>query len=442
MAKKDKEKQPREMTRRQLSHHKRQLRRQKIILFGGIAVLIAVVLLVMAGWYFGDYAPFHTTIVQVYESKISEQDFISTLEYYGQMYAMYGQSFDISAQADYVMSSMVQDELIRRGAEQLGFTVTNQEINNSIGSNTTKLNNGQKAIITASLLSQKLETNYFGKQIGDSGNQVMMNAMMVESADIVPQIRDKLLSGDNFTLLAPQYALNSASISNNGTFPWHPSAVLSDDLGTSIPVDWAFSDNVTKGDISPALTDNVTSKEVGYWLIKVTSRSNSENISSENITGQALLVSSEAQAKYVKTLLESTDNISSIVDQYDQYSNTKTTHGDLGTILASDNISDAFNGYAFSANATIGSWSDPIKDTYNWTTGGAWIVQIVDKAGDRPYSSDDKTSLVSKAYNAWANGLWANAATDIKYEFSDAQKQFAIDEANKYISKVTGNTGQ
>ena len=100
MAKKDKEKQPREMTKRQLSHHKRQLRRQKIILFGGIAVLVAVVLLVTAGWYYGNYAPFHVTIVQVYDTKFSEQDFIDTLEYYGEMSAAYGQSTDLSSQAD------------------------------------------------------------------------------------------------------------------------------------------------------------------------------------------------------------------------------------------------------------------------------------------------------------------------------------------------------
>jgi hypothetical protein len=441
LAKKGKEQQPREMTKRQMSHHQKQERRQKIILFGGISIILVVVLLVTSGWYFGNYAPLHATIVEVYNTKLTEQDFIETMEYYGKLYMMYDQSIDLSAQADSILSYMIQNELINIASEKLGFTVSDQEIKDYIGSNTTKLSRAQKLLATATILTRRMQSDYFTKQVGDSGNQVLMNTMMVESEDVVSQIRERLLSGDNFSLLANQYAINPVSISSNGTFPWHPSLILSNDLETTIPVDWAFSPDASKGDISPALADNVTTKQVGYWLINITSRSNSGNISSENITGQALLVSSEEQAKYVKTLLESTDNISSIVAQYNQYTPTKATHGDLGIVFASDNISTAFNDYAFSANTTLGGWSDPIKDTNFWTTGSYWIVQIVDKSSDRPYSSNDKTTLVTDAYYSLSNGLYEAALIDIVYRLTDAQKQYAIDEADKYLSKFS-NTGQ
>jgi hypothetical protein len=442
LANKGKEQQPREMTKRQMSHHQKQERRQKIILFGGISVILVVVLLVTSGWYFGNYAPLHASIVEVYDTKLTELDFIETMEYYGKLYVMYDQSIDLSAQADSILSYMIQNELLRRAAEQLGVTVSEQEIKDYVGSNTTKLSKAQKSLAIATILSRKLQNDYFKKQVGDSGNQVLMNTMMVESEDVVSRVRDRLLSGDNFSILASQYAVNPVSISNNGTFTWHAALILSNDLGNSIPVDWAFSSDTNKGDISPALADNVTTKQLGYWLINVKSRSNSGNISSDNMTGQALFVSSEAQAKYVKTLLESTDNISSIVDQYNQYTPTKATHGDLGMVFFSDNISTAFNDYAFSANTTLGVWSDPVKDTNFTTIGNYWVVQIVDKSNDRPYTSSDKNALVVDAYYSWSNGLYEAALIDIVYKLTDAQTQYAIDQANKYLSKYESNTGQ
>jgi hypothetical protein len=435
LVKKKEEKPQHEYTKRQLSHHRKQQLRQKIILFSGIAVLVAVVALVISGWYFGDYRPYHQTIVKVYDTNLSEADLIDTMKYYYSMYAAYGQTIDLSQQTDYILSSMVQNELLRRGAEQLGISVSDDEIKTSLGDSYDASSKAIRALVRASLLTEKLQSDYFGKQVGDTGSQVRINAMMVESNEIASQIHDQLLSGGNFTALAEQYAVNTSSKNSKGFFDWHPASILKTDLGSSIPGDWAFSDDVKAGDVGN-ISDNASSKQLGYWLIKV-----QEKQGSDNATTQALLVSSLEEARQVKKLLEAASDISAIADKYSQYTPSKEKHGNLGVVTASENISTPFNDYVFNAETRTGVWSDPVKDTRFWTTGGHWVIQVVDKSADHPYSETDKDSLVSNAYSEWANGLQTSAVTDINYQFSDAQKQWAIDRVNKDVAKLPA-TGQ
>jgi hypothetical protein len=428
LAKNRKEEKPREYTKRQLSHHKKQERRQKIILFGGIGVIVAVVLLISGGWFFGEYYPLNKTIVTVFDTRIKQSMLIDTLTYLGKS----NSTLDMTNQLDYILNYMIQSELNKQAAAAMGVTVSDEEIEKAFG---TRPNQAQKAVVYASLLATKLKEGYFSDQVPDSGNQVLMNAMLVESEELIPQIRQELLSSGNFSALADEYAVNKVSKDNQGVFDWHPASVLTTSIGTSVPVDWAVSENVSVGDISSGLSDNTSSKQLGYWLIRVNSTPSAiegEDDTSANVS--ALLVSSLAEAQQVKTLLENTTDISSIADKYSQYSPSQQGHGELGVVLASENISTPFNDYAFSANSTVGKWSDPIKDTQFWTKGGAWFVQLVDRSNDRAYSQEDKATLVNQAYNEWTSNLLTSATDKIIYNFNEAERAFAIKRATANIA--------
>ena len=428
MAKKRSEEKPREYTKRQLSHHKKQERRQKIILISGITVIVAVILLVTGGWFFGEYYPLNRTIVTVYDAKIKQSMLIDTMAYLGKG----NTGIDLSTQIDSVLNYIIQNELNKQAAAAMGVTVTDDEIEKAAG---TDINQAQKAIVYASLLTTKLKEGYINSLVPDSGNQVLMNAMLVESEDLVPQIRQELLSSGNFSALADKYAVNKVSKDNKGVFDWHPSSVLTTNIGTSIPVDWAFSQNVSVGDISSGLSDNVSSKQLGYWLIRVNTAPavvEGEDDTSANIS--AVFVSSLAEGERVKALLEGTDNIGAIADQYSQYSPSQQGHGELGIVLASENISTPFNDYAFNTNSPIGKWSSPIQDTQFWTKGGSWFVQLVDRSTDRAYSKEDKDTLINAAYNNWAQNLWTGTTDKIIYTFEDAERQFALKEATEKIA--------
>lgn len=429
MAKKNEEQKPREYTKRQLSHAKKHQLRQKIYLFGGITIIVAVILLTVAGWLFGEFLPLHQTIVSVYDTKIKENDLIDTMVIYGTAQP----TLDLSQNMDYIVQAMVQNALVQREAANLGITVSDNEV--SATSPGVKLNGAREALIRGSLITEKLRQEYISKQVPDSGNQVLMNAMLVESEDLVPGIRNSLLSGDNFSKLADQYATNVVSQTNHGVFDWHPQTVLTSDISTAIPVTWAFSDTTKKGDISGALSDNASSKKLGYWIIKVNRiLDTADKGPSANVS--ALLLSSQAEAKLIKKQLEAGENLSALADRFSQYSTSQLGHGEF-LAAQSDNISTPFNDYVFSPDTFIGEWSDPIQDHQFYTKGGAWIVQLVDKSNDHPYSTADKATLIDTAYSDWVTNLTSSASADIKFTFDDPARVLAIDRATKELKNLS-----
>ena len=68
------------MTRRQLSHHARAKRRQRITLFAGIGVVVVVVVLVVVGLLNGLVFPMNATVLQVNERTFNLHYYIDALE--------------------------------------------------------------------------------------------------------------------------------------------------------------------------------------------------------------------------------------------------------------------------------------------------------------------------------------------------------------------------
>jgi parvulin-like peptidyl-prolyl isomerase len=422
------EKQPREFTRRQVSHAKKQALRQRIILFGGISVIVVVVLLIFSGWLFGEFLPLNKVVAKVYDTNIRERQLIDVAVAYGSTQT----SFDVTQNLDNILQGMMQNILTEREAAKLGITVTDQELEDAIKG--TEYPDGYKSLIRASLVTNKLRQDYFNKQLPDSGNQVLMNAMLVESEELVPAIKARLLSGDNFTALAGEFALNSVSKDNGGVFDWHPASLLYSEIGTSIPVDWAFSENVVKGQISDALSDNGSSKQLGYWLIKVNEKPVLQDTGETSANVSAILLSSEAQAARARAELESGADLGALADTLSQYTASQEAHG-TWNVLDSDNISASFNGFTFDLQTPVGVWSQPIKDTQLYTNDGAWIVQVVDKSDQQPYSTTDKSTMVDTAYTDWVTNLWSSSASNYSSLLDDAARKLAIDRITAKLNR-------
>ena len=68
------------MTRRQLSHHARTQRRQRITLFSGIAVVVIVVGLVVMGILRGIVLPMNATVLKVNDRSFDLHYYIDALE--------------------------------------------------------------------------------------------------------------------------------------------------------------------------------------------------------------------------------------------------------------------------------------------------------------------------------------------------------------------------
>lgn len=115
------------MTHRQLSHHKKQIRRQRFIFFGGISIIVAVVLILVAGWLNGEYMPLHKTVLQVYDTKFNTAYFIDRLELALRSQASTA-STDINQTVTSVISQILQGELEKQTAAKLGVVVSDTDI--------------------------------------------------------------------------------------------------------------------------------------------------------------------------------------------------------------------------------------------------------------------------------------------------------------------------
>ena len=417
------------MTRRALSHHKRQQRRQRIIFISGIAIIAAIVLIIVAGWIISEYYPLHRTIIKVNDAKINMAYFVDMLEIAGKNQEV-GR---IEAMAGSVANEIIQDELIKQGAAKFNINVSDEDVKTALKNTTLPVNDASMSLIKTQILQSRLKSEYFGPLLPESDNQVYMMAMLVESDSLALDVRDRLMNGDNFTALAGEFAQNYTSKQNKGDYGWHPASIYMDQLGSSIPIDFAFGAEV--GVISPPLPDTESFKQLGYWLLRVNDRpeEGSANVS-------ALLISSEVEAKGIKTRLEAGEELGPIADEYSQYSPSQEGHGELGMVPESEsgNITVAFNSYVFNPATELGKWSAPIREDQYWTKGGAWLVKVVDKDNNRKLSTEDRDILINKAFNDWTSQLWLAASADVTSNMTAEQQKWAVDRVIKSLQKTTG----
>jgi parvulin-like peptidyl-prolyl isomerase len=440
VAKKKKEEKPREYTRRQLSHFKKQKRRQRIIFISGISVIVAIILIVSVGWYMTDYRPLHRTVIKVGDTEFDTAYYIDMLKIYNQVYssqAYAGYSISIDQIEMNLPQVIIGNELIRQAAAPLGITISNADMKKTLEGNGQPTSQANIDYYRAQQLESRLKDEYFGTQVVPvSDNQVHIMAMMVESESVAEEVREKILNGDNFTTLVTDYAEDSYSKTVNGDFGLHPRGVLEDELYAAVPLDYAFGADA--GSVSPPLADNTTYKTMGYWLINVTDRP-SDNESAV----EALYLSNNEQALDIKARLEAGDNLTALADQYSQYTGSKNNHGDLGVItMPADNtttvISAAFDGYVFDPSTPLGKWSDPILDTFS-TQGGYWLVQVVEKEINAKLTDDDRTSLIGKAYSDWFNQIYSQHTSDIDMSgLTSDIREWAIARAEKELAQAGG----
>jgi parvulin-like peptidyl-prolyl isomerase len=253
------------------------------------------------------------------------------------------------------------------------------------------------------LLEEKLK-EHFASQLSDTMSQAHVQAMLVESEEVADEVITKIETGGNFTVLAKDFSCGS---SIEGDLGWLPEELMPNTL----IADAAF--NLTPGEISRPIYDKTAIKDVGYWLIEVTDKQDDE------IKARAMLLGSEAEAQHVKAELVSR-NLSSLAMEYSQHE-SKDEGGELGSLKPGDMGSDAFDEVAF--NLPVNEVSEPVKDKSVQTTGGYWLVKVIDR-GNRELEENVKEELIEKYFNDWFEE-WKESST-IENVLDEEKRAWAI----------------
>jgi len=409
LAKKQKKATPkRAPTKHQLSKWQRQTKIRRIVTIAA-AVFLAGILSWVGYEYYEDYKsdPLREVVIEV-------NDVPFTMEYYVKMLDAYTAGMNYTTIysyrdyiADMVADEIIKAELLRQGAKNLDIEVTTEEIDAKLKEYELPNDRVYRDIIRSDLLPEKLE-EYFDSQLPDTMEQDHVQVMLTESQEVADEVITKIEAGGNFTALAEEFSCDS---SIEGDLGWLPQELMPNTL----VADAAF--NLTPGEISQPICDESATKNVGYWLIEVTDKQD------EEIKARAMLLGSEAEAERVKAELVS-GNFSSLAMEYSQHE-SKDEGGELGWLEQGDMGSEAFDQVAFSITAN--EVSEPVKDESVQTTGGYWLVKVVDR-GVHQLEEDVKEGLRDKHLNDWFKELKEDSTIENLLDEDEEKKVWAVNK--------------
>ena len=412
MAKKQKKATPKRVpTKHQLSKWQRQTKIRRIVIIAAV-VFLAGILSWVGYEYYEDYQDrvgiLHEVVIEVNGVPFTMEDCVNMLDAYLYINTqnMDPESIPYMAAyiADIVDDEIIAAELLRQGAKDLDIEVTPGEIAARLEEYMFPNDNVYRDIVSTVLLQEKF-VEYFVSNLTDTMEQAHVQVMLVESEEVADEVITKIEAGSNFTALVDEFSCNS---SIEGDLGWLPEELMPNTLIANA----AF--NGTVGDISQPIYDESAIKNVGYWLIEVTDEED------DRIKARAMLLGSEAEAEWVKDGLVS-ENFSSLAKEYSQHE-SKDEGGELDWLVQGDMGSEAFDQVAF--NIIANEVSEPVKDELVQTTGGYWLVNVVDR-GEHQLEEDVREGLGNKHFNDWFEE-WKENST-IENLLDEEKKSWAVD---------------
>ncbi len=409
------EKPTREVTKRQLSRWQQQKKRQRIIAVAGIFIIAAVLVIVGAGWYIGQYRPLHQTVIRVNDTEFDMNYYIRMLKFYEG-----GQSTFFLA--DEVVRIIERNELVRQEVGKLGISVSDDAVDEELKSHNPPFNDVHRDVLRAQMLVTKLRDEYFEQKVPMSTEQRHIMAMFLESESQATEVRARLADGEDFAELAGELSLDDISKSQEGDLGWQPKDVLPILLETSVPGEYVFSAEV--GALSQPIYDEAKTKSVGYWLIEVLDREEEP----EGAYVQAILLGREEEAREVRAKLEAGEEFATLAEELSQLGGAKEDAGYFG-LLTTGMITPAFDEAVFGVNPELGILSELVRDEDITTRGGYWLVKVIDKANGRQIEDADRDLLKAKALEDWLSALWDDPENVVESYLDAEKKAWAVERA-------------
>jgi len=403
-------------TKHQLSKWERQKKMQRNIYIGGAVFVVIVLALVGSGYYFTQVAPFQQKVLKV-------NDTVIDMNYYLEFLGNSLQGMD-TVQAPYaaemVLGSIMQNELLIQRVPNMGITIEESEIDSELAKLNLPNDRVRRDTYKASLLGNRLLSEYIEPKVPTTAKQVWVQAMFVEFEDVANEVLGRLNNGESFIKLAKEYSVEESTKEKSGELGWLLEGLIGptgQKFSNSLLGDIAF--NTAPGTVSKPIYDSSVLKTGGYWLLEVTERDESQ---SSHIRG--ILLGTEKEAMDVRTKLQGGADFAEVAKEVSQNADSKDFGGDLGWMQKVQEFGDVVVIKA-AFELPIGGLSDPIHDETVSTKGGYWLVKVLERNDNREVDKVTRDELLKKAFQDWLEEQRNTSAIELYLD--EEQRTWAID---------------
>ncbi len=380
----------------------KQARTQRMIIIGAAVFLAIIGIAVGVGIYIDRIAPMNAVILRVNDREI-------TMGYYVDALRLYAGDMDatqLSQAADSIASQIVRNEIIRQGAAAEGVLITSAQIREERTAANMPDSRMIRDLIEASLAGEELRARFQGELPAEL-EQVRFEIMLVESRTVGSTVEAAIADGASLVDLVDEYSANPTI---QVVQDWVPYQLLANN-------EVANACRTLEPGGTAVIHDPNAAKERGYWLIEVIDRDDTGAIKP-----RAILARSLEEALRAKERLETEDFIT-VAEQYSEI------HGmfddaELDWMTPDDMVTEAFNEVVF--DLELNEVSDPILETEIQTSGGHWVVRLLERDTRAP-GVGVAEALASMAFDEWYQHVSQRAV--VEQDMTAEQKRWAVERA-------------
>jgi parvulin-like peptidyl-prolyl isomerase len=406
------------LTRHQLSRHRRQQRIQFIIYISGAVFFALLICFIGYGYWDVQIKPYRLQVAKINGTTYD-------MDYYLKMLELYSKGQDATKTAtlaDNLIKTIEYNQALIKAAPELGVTVTSDDISSMLKKASLPDEQVYRDAAEATLLTDKLGTDYFDKEVPTSTEQVRAQALFVESTEMAEKVAARLAVTDNFTEAAKEFSLESITRDNGGDLGWLPKGHLDISLGTL--GNGALNNilfTLQPGVLSQPTFDGTVSKSLGYWVVQVT-----ENDPTNGKHVRGILTGSRHDGDAIRTKILDGEDFATLVRDYSQDKSISDNVGYLGWL--GQGISNrTINALAMPLEP--GDVSQPGADSSVQTVGGYWLARVLEKDENRALDTSTRQRIASGLFQNWIVGKMKNDS--VQTLITEDKKAWALSLVNK-----------
>jgi len=426
MANEKNESEQKVVTKKHIARQEKEQKQRKILLTSVITILVVVVLLITYGALSKTVLLAGKTVAKVNNEKITVEQFQKRVRYerqtltqtyqnyYSSGFAQFLQSYMLQIQnqldnyisfGSTVLDNMVAEKLIVQKAKELGFTVSEAEIDKEIQENFGYYANGTPTVTPT--VEYRPTSTLSAEQLAFITTPTTM------PTDLPTSTPEGITATPDLTLMPTDAATATATATEVIPTSTPTVAVTATPIPpTATPYTKEGYDNLyatviaglntaTKfgdADFREYVRNIIYSQKLYEYVTK--------DIATEQdmVWARHILVATEDEAKSVRARLDAGENFAALAAELSSDTSNSTNGGDLGWIYQGQMVTE-FDTAVWSMK--VGEISQPVKTSF-----GYHIIQVLGHE-KRQLSADELSSAKSTAYQSYINDL-KTAATITK----------------------------